>query len=67
MALPFGAQTVKEVFDQLERGVPLRRVGSDPKPKPDYSIIFVRRNGAGKHELCVQHPTGVPVILSTEL
>jgi hypothetical protein len=66
MPLPDGAPSLQVVWENLERGLRLRRVGEDPKPKPGFSIVFVRRNGSGKHELCVQHPTGTADILSTE-
>lgn len=63
-SLPLG--DLRATLDDLQRGINLRRVGVDPKPKPGYSILFVRRNGLGKHELCVQHPTGAAQIISTE-
>jgi hypothetical protein len=63
-SLPLG--DLRATLDDLQHQLLLRRVGIDPKPKPDYSILFVRLNGLGKHELCVQHPTGAAQIISTE-
>jgi ATP-dependent Clp protease ATP-binding subunit ClpA len=66
MSLPEGARTLQEVADALEKAVPLRRAGVAPRPKPGFAFVFVRLNGASKHELCVQFPTGVAQVIATE-
>jgi hypothetical protein len=66
MALPDGARHLQEFADALEKNVSLRRAGVDSKPKPGFAVVFVRLNGASKHELCVQFPTGAPQVISTE-
>lgn len=57
---------VQRAIDLLGRGLELRVVDTEPSPKPDHAIVYLRLNGSGKTELCVQHPTGTPDILSTE-
>ncbi len=66
MGLPDGARTFREWAELLERGLQLRVIGTEPKPKTGYVTIFVRINGSSKTELCVQHPTGAVDVLSTE-
>lgn len=56
----------RQLWDLLERGLQLRVIETEPKPKPNHATVYLRVNGLGKTELCVQHPTGVPQILSTE-
>ena len=66
MALPGGARNLQEALENLARRLLLRRSGVNPTPKPDHCIVFARKNGGGKMELCVQHPTGSVQVLSTE-
>jgi hypothetical protein len=58
--------TPRQLWELLERGLALRAVETEPKPKPDHVTVFVRVNGSSKTELCVQHPTGAVDVLSTE-
>lgn len=67
MALPYGARTLQELAEWFAKETVLRVVGQDPPARPDKVVLFVRKNGSGKTELCVQHPTGAPVVLTTEL
>lgn len=65
--LPQGARDLREFTERLERGIQLRAIGEAPKGKPDYITLYCMKDGAGKTQLIVQHPTGAPVVLTTEL
>jgi hypothetical protein len=56
----------RQLWELLERGLQLRAIETEPKAKPGHVTVYVRINGSGKTELCAQHPTGVPEVLSTE-
>lgn len=66
MPLPDGAPDLQAVLDQLGRGLVLRAVATPPKPKPGTVVLFVQKNGLGKHELKAQAPTGAAGVLFTE-
>jgi len=41
--------------------------GSDPSaPASSTAILYLRDNGSGKAQLCIQFPTGSPVVIVTE-
>jgi hypothetical protein len=61
-----GLRTIQQALDSLRRELAMRRREVGPTPKPNTSIVFARKNVGGKMELCVQHPTGAPEVLSTE-
>jgi hypothetical protein len=61
-----GLRTIQDAVDRIRAGLELRRRGNTVSPKPDTVIVFARKNGGGKMELCVQHPTGAVEVLSTE-
>lgn len=50
----------------LEGPILLENQGISPTPPSVGAILFTRLNGSNKTELCVQFPTGNPVIIATE-
>jgi hypothetical protein len=66
MALPDGARSIQEAFDNLGKRLRLRVSGVDATPAPGAVVIFARLNGSNKTELVVQHPTGAEEVISTE-
>lgn len=47
--------------------IALVELAADPATQGDRARLFARDNGAGKTQLCVRFPTGVAVVLATEL
>jgi hypothetical protein len=64
-----GPGNILPLMDSLGNAAALQLLerGSDPTaPAGNNAILYLRDNGSGKSQLCIQFPTGSPIAIATE-